>query len=94
MKITERIKPISDLELHAPELIQGLESSRQPVILTDQGRARAVLQDIESYEETQETLALLKILALTNRSVEAGRSRPAKEAFADLRARLQREDDS
>ena len=49
---------------------------------------RAIVQDIVSYEKTQETLALLKILALANRNIEEGRYRPAKDVFADLRKRL------
>jgi PHD/YefM family antitoxin component YafN of YafNO toxin-antitoxin module len=57
-------------------------------VITSHGEAKAVLQDGASYEEAQETLALLKVLALTNKSVEQGKSRPAAEGFARVRARL------
>jgi prevent-host-death family protein len=88
MKLSDRIKPISYLKAHAPEVIQGLREGQEPFIITVNGEAKAVLQDIDSYEETQETLALLKILALTHREVEAGEVMPVKEAFAEIRARL------
>lgn len=87
MKLSDRIKPISYLKAHAPEVLHGLEEHREPFIITLHGEAKAVLQDIDSYEQTQETLALLKILALSNREFEAGEMRPAKDVFDDLRTR-------
>ncbi len=88
MKLSDQIKPISYLKAHAPEVIRGLADRREPVVITLHGEAKAVLQDIASYEETQETLALLKILALGNKSLEAGRVQPADEAFARIRRRV------
>lgn len=88
MKFSESVKPISYLKAHAPEIVRNLAVTREPVILTVHGEAKAVLQDVSQYEETQETLALLKVLALTNRQVEAGKVRPASEVFANLRERL------
>jgi prevent-host-death family protein len=87
MKLSDRVKPITYLKAHAPEVIRGLSEGKEPVIITLRGEAKAVLQGIASYEETQETLALLKVLALTARSVEAGKVRPAREAFARIRKR-------
>jgi prevent-host-death family protein len=88
MKLSERVKPISYLKAHAPEMIRNLADDREPVIITLHGQAKAVLQDIASYEQTQETLALLKVLALANKSVEDGRVRPVAEAFAGIRDRV------
>jgi prevent-host-death family protein len=88
MKLSDRIKPISYLKAHAPEVIQGLREGQEPFIITVNGEAKAVLQDIDSYEQTQETLALLKILALSHRDVEAGEVTPVDEAFAEIRANL------
>lgn len=88
MKLTDRVKPISYLKAHAPEVLRDVAAERQPVVITLRGEAKAVLQDIASYEETQETLALLKILALTNKSVENGNVRPVGEAFAKIRKRV------
>jgi prevent-host-death family protein len=88
MKLSDRIKPISYLKAHASEVIQGLREGQEPFIITVNGEAKAVLQDIDSYEETQETLALLKILALSHREVEAGEVTTVDEAFAEIRANL------
>jgi PHD/YefM family antitoxin component YafN of YafNO toxin-antitoxin module len=57
------------------------------VVITVNGEAKAVLQDIASYEETQEALALLKILALANKDIIAGNVRPMKAALAQVRRR-------
>jgi PHD/YefM family antitoxin component YafN of YafNO toxin-antitoxin module len=57
------------------------------MVITQNGHARAVVQDIDTYEQTQESLAMLKLLAQSQRSVEAGRYKPIKKAFADLAAR-------
>ena len=57
----------------------------EPLSITQNGKAKVVVQDIDSYEQMQETLALLKILALGNREVEAGRTRPAADVIAELR---------
>ncbi len=79
---------MSYLKAHAPEVIPTLGDNRQPVVIILRGEAKAVLQDVVQYEETQETLALLKMLALTNKQVEEGKVRPASEAFARIRQRV------
>jgi prevent-host-death family protein len=83
-----RIKPISYFKANAAEIIQELREVGEPMIITQNGEAKAVIQDIISYEQTQETLALLKILALAERNIKEGRYRPAKNVFRDLRKRL------
>lgn len=88
MKLSTAVKSISHLKANAPEVIRGLAEDRSPVIITVNGEARAVLQDVASYEETQEALALLKILALSEASVRAGKVSPAREAFARIRRRV------
>jgi prevent-host-death family protein len=88
MKLSEQVKPMSYLKAHAPEIIRTLGDNRQPVVITLRGEAKAVLQDLAQYEETQETLALLKVLALTNKQVEEGKARPVAEAFVRIRKRI------
>ena len=88
MKLSERVKSVSYLVAHAPEVIRDLAEGGEPVVITLDGEARAVLQDVVRYEQTQETLALLKALALTNKQVEEGSVRPADEAFRRIRARI------
>ena len=57
-------------------------------MITQHGEAKAVLQDIASYEQTQESLALLKMLAQSSKCIRDGRSKPVKTAFADIRKRI------
>ena len=70
MKLSSQIKPISYLKAHAAEIVRNLGEQREPLVITQNGDAKVVMQDIESYEQTQETMALLNILALGNRQIE------------------------
>lgn len=85
MKYSTQIKPISYLKANAAEIVRQLAEQRRPLVITQNGEAKAVLQDVASYEETQETMALLKILALGNRQIEEGRVVPAADAVQRLR---------
>jgi prevent-host-death family protein len=82
-----RIRPVSYLKANAAEILLDLADSREPMVITQNGEAKAVLQDVASFEETRETLALLKILALGMRDVEEGHTRPVHEVAARLRSR-------
>ncbi len=83
-----RIKPISYLKANAAEILLDLAERREPMVITQNGEAKAVIQDVISFEETQQTLALLKLLALGAQDVEAGRTRPARAVIDELRSRV------
>jgi prevent-host-death family protein len=87
MKLSSQIKPISYLKAHAAEIMKELNEKREPYVITQNGEAKAVIQDVESYEQTQETLALLKILALGTRQIKDGKVRRADEVIKSLRER-------
>ncbi|WP_137170189.1 type II toxin-antitoxin system Phd/YefM family antitoxin [Marinomonas sp. FW-1] len=87
MKLSDQIKPISYLKAHAAEVVRNLSTNMQPMVITQNGEAKAVIQDIKSYEQTQETMALLKILALGQRQVDEGKVQPAGDVVAKLRNR-------
>jgi len=87
MKLSSQIKPISYLKAHAAEIVRNMGDQGAPLVITQNGEAKVVLQDIESYEQTQETMALLKILALGNRQIEAGNVEPAAAVIRRLRKR-------
>ncbi len=87
MKLSSQVKPISYVKAHAAEIVREIGEKGEPLVITQNGEAKAVIQDIESYERTQETLAFLKILALGNRQIEAGRVQPAAEVVRRLRER-------
>ena len=87
MKLSSQIKPISYLKAHAAEIVRNMGDQGAPLVITQNGEAKVVLQDIKSYEQAQETMALLKILALGNRQVEADKLEPATIVIQRLRER-------
>jgi prevent-host-death family protein len=87
VRYSTQIRPISYLKANAAEVLQVLEEQRKPMIITQNGEAKAVIQDVVSYEETQETLALLKILALGSQQVERGEITPVGEVANRLRSK-------
>ena len=87
MKLASQIKPISYLKAHAAEIVRNLSGQGDPLVITQNGEAKVVIQDIESYEQTQETMALLKILALGTRQIENGTVQPVEDVIQQLRDR-------
>jgi prevent-host-death family protein len=87
MKYSTHIRPISYFKANAAEVVRQLTEQREPMVITQNGEAKAVLQDVASFEQTQETMALLKILALGQQEVAAGRLKPAAEVIERLRAK-------
>ena len=85
MKLSSQIKPISYLKSNASEIVRNLKELGETMIITQNGEAKVVVQDIESYEQTQETMALLRILALGNHQIENGKIQPASQVIKRLR---------
>ena len=87
MRYSTQVRPISYLKANAAEVLAELTEKREPLVITQNGEAKAVLQDVATFEQTQETLALLKILALGQQDIQAGRVKPVAGVVARLRAR-------
>lgn len=64
--------------------MKEISESRKPILITRNGEAKLVVMDVRSYEEHEETLTLLKLLAIGNREIDEGKYRPAAELFAEL----------
>jgi prevent-host-death family protein len=85
MHFSTQIKPISYVKAHAAELLDRITEEREPIIITQNGEARAVLVDVASYEQMfQETRVLLKVLALADKEIEAGQTVPVEEVMAEF----------
>lgn len=84
MKFSTQVKPITYLKSHAAEIVKTLPESGEPLLITQNGEAKLVVMDVKTYEEQAETLAMLKLLALGNKEIEAGQFRPAEDVFDDL----------
>jgi prevent-host-death family protein len=87
MKLSENIKPISYLKANAADVIENLKVTHQPMVITQNGEAAMVIQSVADYEQTLETLALLKILAQSQQAVSNGKTVTSAEAFSQLRQR-------
>ena len=93
MKLSEAVKPISYIKAHASEVVRELEE-KGSIVITLNGEAKAVLQDIHEYEKTQDSLAMLKILAQSRKSLEEGKVAPFKEAFRKVREKILKFDEN
>lgn len=72
MPITPKIIPISDLRQNASDVVKGISVSKQPVFITQRGRAAAVMVSMEVYEEAQQEIDVLRLLARGEKEIEAG----------------------
>lgn len=91
MRMADAVKPLSFVKGNAAGLIREVTDNRSVVVITQNGEATAVLQGIDEYEKTQESLALLKILALGRSDYNAGKVESAREVFASVRKTASRQ---
>jgi prevent-host-death family protein len=89
MRLKDDIRPVTWLKANAAQMLEQINSTRSPVIITQNGVARAVVQDPESYDKTQQALALLKMIAMSEREIAEGRGIPQDEVFDHLLKKLE-----
>ena len=88
MKFSEDIKPISYLKTHASEVIRDVAENQKTIIITHNGEAKVIVQDVKVYEKTQEGIALLKILALSGKEIKKGKYKTLDKSFDNVRKRI------
>jgi prevent-host-death family protein len=81
MSLAQQIKPISYLKSHAAEIIKDFATNPDPLIITQNGEAKMVVLDIQAYEQQQETMALLKLIAIGNKELAQGQYQDADAFF-------------
>ncbi|MCP4668359.1 MAG: type II toxin-antitoxin system Phd/YefM family antitoxin [Deltaproteobacteria bacterium] len=84
MRLTEDIKPLTYVESHSTALLEELNLNKRPIVITQEGAARAVLLDIESYEKQKNTLLMLKLVAMGEMDIKKGRIIEQEEVFSRL----------
>jgi prevent-host-death family protein len=84
MHIADYVKPISYLKSEAAQIVKDLTESGEPLIITQNGEAKLVVQDVRTYEATQQTIALLKILAIGQKQIERADHEDGDEFFSEL----------
>ncbi len=82
------VKSISALKADMPSILRGIQTSRSPLLVVSNGHPQAVLQDVASYQNTQDAIALLKMMLQSEQSVVQDKGSSTKEVGARLRARL------
>jgi prevent-host-death family protein len=90
MKLSKAIKPISYIKKNAAEIMKELDEGGGPYIITQNGEAKAVLQSVREYEDMQEALAMLKVLKMSEESLENGKGEPFREVFKELSEELEK----
>jgi len=88
MKFSDNVRPISYVKAHASEIVSNIAEARNTIVITQNGEAKAVLQDIHSYEKTQDTLAMLKLVSQSRKDMDKGKVKPIKKAFSDIKKQI------
>jgi len=88
MNITNDIKPVTYLKSRAADLLNQINETHRPVIITQNGEPRAILQDPKSYENMRNAIGLLKLISAGETDVREGRIIPQEKVFDDLEKSL------
>ena len=92
MSLAEQIRPITYLKSSAAELVKEFAANPEPVIITQNGEAKMVVMDIVEYEKQQETMALLKLLALGKKEFKAGKFSDAEAFLEEMEMEIEKDD--
>ena len=84
MNISTDIKPVTYLKARAADLLKQINETRRPVVITQNGEPRAVLQDPESYQNMRNAIGLLKLISLGEEDIKDGKARSQEEVFATI----------
>ena len=93
MPIVKDIHPITYLKARAADLLNKINETHRPVIITQNGEARAILQDPQTYEEMRDALALLKLLAIGDKEIRDGEVTDQDDVFANIESKLSEYED-
>lgn len=90
MKISEDVRSVTYLKAKAADLLKQINETHRPVIITQNGEPKAVLQDSQSYENMRNALGLLKLIAQSEEDIKKGKTKPQEEIFANLKKTLKK----
>ena len=88
MKISTDIKPVTYLKSKAADMLRQVNETHRPIIITQNGEPKAVLQDPESYENMRNAIGLLKLISQGEEEIRKGKYKTQDEVFADLGKQL------
>ncbi len=85
LRLKESVKPISYIKAHASEAIRDVVNNNKTMVITQNVEAWVILQDIKTYDKTKESLALLKILAVSGKNLRRKKAKPIAKSYNDVR---------
>ena len=88
MKISSDIKPISYLKSHTADILKQINETHRPIVITQNGEPRAVVQDPDSYDNMRNAIGILKLISQGEGDIRQGRSRDQDEVFKDIESLL------
>jgi prevent-host-death family protein len=88
LNLKETIRPITYLKTNAADVLTAVTESHTPIIITHNGEAKMVVQDIDSYQKIKQSLDMLKLVAMGNKQVNEGKTKPADEVFTSIEEKL------
>jgi prevent-host-death family protein len=91
MKLSQDLKPVSYFKNNMAEVLRRLNENQGTMIITQNGEAKAALLDIQAYEDLQETLAMLEMVAQGNKSMAEGKYRPADQVLKEFEERIEKD---
>ena len=84
MQITNDIKPVTYLKSRVADVLKQINETRRPMIITQNGEARAVIQDPKSYEDMKNAISLLKLLSFAEEDIKNGNLLDEEDVFASV----------
>ena len=91
MKLSQDLKPVSFFKNNMAAVIRKLNEEQGTMIITQNGEAKAALIDIKAYEDLQETMAMLKMIAQGNKNIAEKRYQPAEQLLDELEGRIEKD---
>ncbi|MCP4221450.1 MAG: type II toxin-antitoxin system Phd/YefM family antitoxin [bacterium] len=88
MNLAEDIKSITYVKAHSADLLKEVNTNRRPIVITQNGTAKAVLMDIDSFERQKNTMLMLKLVAQGEHDIKKGNLVDQDDFFAEMDQRL------
>ena len=88
INLRENVKPISYIKANAAQMMRYVNERKNPVIITQNGEAKAVLMDIETYQDTEDAFALMNIIKIAEKDIKNGNVKKADDVFRNLKERI------
>jgi prevent-host-death family protein len=93
VNISKDIRPITYLKSRAADLLKQINETHRPVFITQNGEAKAVLQDPESYENMRNAIGILKLISQSEEDIKNGNSKSQEEVFTNIETILRKKNE-